>query len=68
MIKKERRSFSKEFKHQMVQLYLNGEPANEITEEYDLSPTSFGGANIVLSIRKKSSDFHVVRADGCTWL
>lgn len=40
MTRRERRSFSREFKHQMVQLYLNGKPANEITEEYDLSPTS----------------------------
>lgn len=40
MKRRERRTFTKEFKHQMVQLYLSGKPANEITEEYDLSPTS----------------------------
>lgn len=31
-------------------------------------PTSFGGANIVLSVRKGSTDFHVMRADGYTSL
>ncbi len=40
MTRRKRRSFTQEFKHQMVQLYLNGKPASEITEEYDLSPTS----------------------------
>ena len=40
MERRERRTFTKEFKHQMVQLYLSGKPANEITEEYDLSPAS----------------------------
>ena len=35
MKRRERRTFTKEFKHQMVQLYLSGKPANEITEEYD---------------------------------
>jgi hypothetical protein len=31
-------------------------------------PSSFGGANIILSIRKGSSDFHVMRADRYTSL
>ena len=40
MERRKRRTFTQEFKHQMVQLYLNGKPAHEITEEYDLTPTS----------------------------
>lgn len=40
MTRRESRVFTKEFKHQMVQLYFNGKPANEIAEEHDLSPTS----------------------------
>ena len=40
MERRKRRTFTQEFKHQMVQLYLSGKPAHEITEEYDLSPTS----------------------------
>ena len=40
MEKRIRRSFSKEFKLQMVQLYLNGKPAKEITQEYDLTESS----------------------------
>jgi transposase len=40
MARRNRRSFSQEFKHQMVQLYLNGNPSREITEEYDLTESS----------------------------
>ena len=40
MTRRKRRTFTQEFKHQMVQLYLNGKPAHEITEEYDLSAAS----------------------------
>ena len=40
MKRRERRTFSQDFKHQMVQLYLSGKPASEIIKEYDLSPTS----------------------------
>ena len=40
MERRKRRTFTQEFKHQMVQLYLSGKPAHEITEEYDLSPAS----------------------------
>ncbi|MDR6999292.1 transposase [Neobacillus niacini] len=40
MTKRERRKFTDEFKHQMVQLYLNGKPRQEIFREYDLTPSS----------------------------
>ena len=40
MERRKRRTFTHEFKLQMVQLYQNGKPASEITAEYDLSPTS----------------------------
>ncbi|NBJ16531.1 MAG: transposase [Dehalobacter sp. 4CP] len=36
MTKRKRRSFSGEFKNQMVQLYLNGKPRAEISKEYDI--------------------------------
>ncbi|EHM60342.1 TPA: IS3 family transposase [Staphylococcus aureus] len=37
---RERRSFSSEFKLQMVRLYENGKPRNEIIREYDLTPSA----------------------------
>ncbi len=40
MTKRERRKFTDEFKHQMVQLYLNGKPRKDIIREYDLTPSS----------------------------
>lgn len=40
MERRKRRAFTQECKHQMVQFYLNCKPVHEITEEYDLSPTS----------------------------
>lgn len=40
MTKRERRVFTDEFKHQMVQLYLNGKNKSEIAREYDLTPSS----------------------------
>ena len=36
---KTRRSFTDEFKIQIVQLHLNGKRKSEITREYDLSPS-----------------------------
>ena len=39
MTKKERRTFTYEFKEQMVQLYLNGKPRKNIIKEYDLTPS-----------------------------
>jgi transposase len=36
---KTRRSFSEEFKTQIVQLYLNGKRKCDIIREYDLSPS-----------------------------
>ncbi len=40
MTKRERRTFSEEFKNQMVQLYPNGKPRKDIFREYDLTPSS----------------------------
>jgi len=40
MPKKERRTFTAEFKHQIVQLYQNGKPRKDIIREYDLTPSS----------------------------
>ena len=40
MTKRERRTFTEEFKKQMVQLYLNGKPRKDIIREYDLTPSS----------------------------
>ncbi|EVZ00548.1 transposase [Staphylococcus aureus] len=39
---KERRTFSSEFKLQVVRLYENGKPRNEIIREYDLTPSALG--------------------------
>lgn len=39
---RERRNFSPEFKLQMVRLYENGKPRNEIVREYDLTPSALG--------------------------
>ncbi|HCX2152594.1 TPA: transposase [Staphylococcus aureus] len=39
---RERRSFCSEFKLQMVRLYENGKPRNEIIREYDLTPLTLG--------------------------
>jgi transposase len=41
MIKRPRRSFTKEFKEQIVQLYLSGKPRCEIIKEYEITPSSF---------------------------
>lgn len=38
--KRERREFTEEFKHQMVQLYNSGKPRAEIAREYDLTPSA----------------------------
>jgi len=40
MTKRSRRTFTKEFKNQMVQLYLNGKPRADIIREYQLTPSS----------------------------
>ena len=40
MTKRESRTFTEEFKQQMVQLYQNGKPRKEIIREYDLTPSS----------------------------
>ena len=41
MTRRERRSFSKDFKEQVVQLHLAGKPRVEIIREYDLTPSTF---------------------------
>ncbi|OUM45907.1 hypothetical protein BW425_26730 [Bacillus pseudomycoides] len=38
--KRERRTFTAEFKRQMVQLYQNGKPRKDIIKEYELTPSS----------------------------
>ncbi|MDY0404845.1 IS3 family transposase [Virgibacillus sp. 179-BFC.A HS] len=38
---KERRTFTKEFKKQIVQLHLSGKPRSEIIKEYELTPSAF---------------------------
>ncbi len=40
MTKRTRRTFTKEFKQQMVQLHENGKPRSEIIKEYELTPSS----------------------------
>jgi transposase-like protein len=37
---RERRTYTAEFKKQMVQLYENGKGRNEIVREYELTPSS----------------------------
>ncbi|ALC83884.1 transposase [Bacillus gobiensis] len=41
MTKRERRTFTKEFKEQIVQLHASGKPRSEIIKEYDLTPSAF---------------------------
>ena len=41
MTKRARRIFTEEFKNQMVQLYLNDKPRQEIIREYELTPSTF---------------------------
>ena len=36
-----KREYTNEFKHHIVQLYLNGEPAKEFTRDYDLTESAF---------------------------
>ncbi|MFT9427962.1 MAG: IS3 family transposase [Sporolactobacillus sp.] len=40
-MKRERRTFSKEFKEQIVSLHASGKPRHEIIKEYDLTPSAF---------------------------
>ncbi|SDZ39856.1 transposase [Thermoactinomyces sp. DSM 45892] len=40
MTRKPRRTFTPEFKEQMVQLYQSGKPRKDIIEEYQLTPSS----------------------------
>ena len=41
MAKRQRRTYTDEFKAQMVKLYESGKPRQEIMTEYDLTPTAF---------------------------
>ncbi|CAK7082886.1 MAG: IS3 family transposase ISEfa8 [Tissierella sp.] len=41
MTKRERRTYTPEFKEQMVKLYESGKSKNDIIAEYDLTPTAF---------------------------
>ncbi|WEH07982.1 IS3 family transposase [Alicyclobacillus fastidiosus] len=40
MTQRERRTFTSEFKQQMVELYLNGKPRKDIIREYELTPSA----------------------------
>lgn len=39
--RRKRRSYSDEFKHQIVDLHKAGKPRNEIISEYELTPSTF---------------------------
>ena len=39
--KKQKRTYTEEFKNQLVQLHKNGKPRGEIVREYDLTPSAF---------------------------
>ena len=39
-MKRERRTYTPEFKAQMVKLYENGKPRKDIISEYDLTPSA----------------------------
>ncbi len=41
MIKRERRTYTAEFKNQIVQLYLNDRLRQDIIREYDLTSSTF---------------------------
>ncbi|HAQ1764001.1 TPA: transposase, partial [Enterococcus faecium] len=41
MPRRQRRTYSKEFKQQIVDLYLAGKPRAGIIREYELTPSSF---------------------------
>jgi len=39
--KRQKRTFTEEFKNQLVQLHKNGKPRGEIIKEYDLTASAF---------------------------
>ncbi|ADH97753.1 transposase IS3/IS911 family protein [[Bacillus] selenitireducens MLS10] len=41
MTTRKRRSFTKEFKEQIVQLHQAGKPRSELIKEYELTPSAF---------------------------
>ena len=54
MTKRQRRTFTPEFKEQMVKLYERGKPKKDIMEEYDLTPTPF---NTWIKISQSTESF-----------
>lgn len=40
MNRRKRRTFTEDFKQQMVNLHLSGKPRSEIIKEYDLTPST----------------------------
>ena len=54
MTKRDRRTYTEEFKAQMVKLYENGKPKNDILSEYNLTPTVF---NTWIKRNKTSGSF-----------
>ena len=41
MTKRTRRTFTKEFKEQIIQLHASGKPRSDIIKEYELTPSAF---------------------------
>ena len=41
MERRSRRSYSEEFKHQIVQLHISGKKRSELLKEYELTPSTF---------------------------
>ena len=39
--RRSQRTFTEQFKYQMIQLYNSGKPRSEIIKEYDLTPSAF---------------------------
>lgn len=39
--RRSKRTFTEQFKYQMIQLYNSGKPRSEIIKEYDLTPSAF---------------------------
>lgn len=54
MAKTQRRTYTDEFKDQMVKLYENGKPKREIMDEYKLTQTAF---NTWIKISKNTGSF-----------
>nr|WP_143426158.1 transposase [Gilliamella apicola] len=46
-IKRKRRTFNDDFKHQMVNLYQHGKSRSKIVAEFDLTSSTFGQATLI---------------------